>query len=74
METYGRWRSVRAGRDPLRPRAVPDVEFDEQFECEVRLSISSSVRKICASLGVLLVLVRSFVGPLVLRVIGPKGL
>jgi hypothetical protein len=33
-----------------RPRAVPDVEFDEQFECEVRLSISCSVRKICASL------------------------
>jgi hypothetical protein len=34
-----------------RPKAVLDVEFDEQFESEVRVTLASMVQEICASLG-----------------------
>jgi hypothetical protein len=34
-----------------RPKAVLDVEFDEQFESEVRVTLASMVQEIYASLG-----------------------
>jgi hypothetical protein len=34
-----------------RPKAVLDVEFDEQFESEVRMTLASMVQEIYASLG-----------------------
>jgi hypothetical protein len=34
-----------------RPKVVLDVEFDEQFESEVRVTLASMVQEICASLG-----------------------
>jgi hypothetical protein len=33
-----------------RPKAVLYVEFDEQFESEVRMTLASMVQEICASL------------------------
>jgi hypothetical protein len=41
-----RWRSVTASCDLPRPKAILHVEFDEQFESEVRVTLASMAQEI----------------------------